>query len=280
MIIYTCITNGYDELPDENYNDPDVKYICYTDGTIEHKEPWEFRDIPIQHECPRRLSAYPKINPHKLFPMGSKTVWIDGCYIMTKKFVDESRRILSQSPFTIMRHCERFSYMDEILEGFLASMNTFEDQVFITEFLKEKGFNFFKYSSPVLGAIWRTLSEDMVRLHDLWWEWSLIGPNRDQLSFEGARQYTKTKLDYLEHGWLDPKDGKSAGSVGVVFGSGGKKYRRKRHPQAGHMEQYKERDKMLNAIRKITGMHPKLYATYDHQGFINNNVIDPKWPPS
>ena len=33
-------------------------------------------------------------------------------------------------------------------------------------------------------------------------------------------------------------------------------------------------------IRKITGMHPKLYATFDHQGFINNNVIDPKWPPS
>ena len=62
ITIYTCITNGYDEIPNEHYYDPDVKYVCFTDGSIEHKEPWEFRDIPIEHECPRRLSAYPKIN--------------------------------------------------------------------------------------------------------------------------------------------------------------------------------------------------------------------------
>jgi len=85
-IIYTCITNGYDEIPNEHYYDPDIKYVCFTDGNIEHKEPWEFRDIPIQHECPRRLSAYPKINPHKLFPIGSKVAWIDGCYVMTKRY--------------------------------------------------------------------------------------------------------------------------------------------------------------------------------------------------
>ena len=76
ITIYTCITNGYDEIPNEHYYDPDIKYVCFTDGSIEHKEPWEFRDIPIEHECPRRLSAYAKINPHKLFPVGSKVAFV------------------------------------------------------------------------------------------------------------------------------------------------------------------------------------------------------------
>ena len=43
MIVYTCITNGYDEIPD-HYYDPDVQYVCFTDGTVEKKGPWEFRD--------------------------------------------------------------------------------------------------------------------------------------------------------------------------------------------------------------------------------------------
>ena len=50
MIIYTCITNGYDEIPD-HYYDPDVQYVCFTDGTVEKKGPWEFRDILVDHKC-------------------------------------------------------------------------------------------------------------------------------------------------------------------------------------------------------------------------------------
>ena len=57
MIIYTCITNGYDEIPD-HYYDPDVQYVCLTDGTIEKKGPWEFRDILFEHEDPVRLSTH------------------------------------------------------------------------------------------------------------------------------------------------------------------------------------------------------------------------------
>ena len=61
ITIYSCITNGYDEIPDEHYYDPDIRYVMFTDGSIEHKGAWEFRDIPIKHDCPLRLSLYPKI---------------------------------------------------------------------------------------------------------------------------------------------------------------------------------------------------------------------------
>ena len=41
---------------------------------------------------------------------------------------------------------------------------------------------------------WREISEDMYHFHDLWWKYSLIGPNRDQISFDAARQITKKQL--------------------------------------------------------------------------------------
>ena len=90
ITIYSCITNGYDEIPDEHYYDPDIRYVMFTDGSIEHKGAWEFRDIPITHDCPLRLSLYPKIMQHKLFSEGDRVVWIDGCYVMTEEYVPVS----------------------------------------------------------------------------------------------------------------------------------------------------------------------------------------------
>ncbi len=277
MIIYTCITNGYDEIPD-HYYDSDVQYVCFTDGTVEKKGPWEFRDILVDNKCPRRLSAHPKINPHLYFPMGSKTTWIDGCYRMTEKFVERSKENLDNSNFTIMRHPDKFSYMDEVLEGFMASMNTWEDQILITKTIKDLGYNFKKYISPVLGSMWRVVTEDLIDFDDLWWKYSLIGPNRDQISFDTARQLTSMKMNVLEYGWFAKKGFRQPGSMGMLFGSTGKVGRRKLHPQAGHDKQYLERDKLLLELRKLTGLHPHIYARHNHMPFVNMNVINPRYP--
>ena len=285
-IIYTCITNGYDEIPNEHYYDPEIKYVCFTDGSIEHKEPWEFRDIPINHECPRRLSAYPKINPHKLFPVGSKVAWIDGCYVMTKKYAEETKRILNTHPFSIMRHTEKFTFYDEILEGYLGNMNTWNQQVEITKALKETGYVFRNYCSPVLGSFWRVITEDLFDFHDMWWKYSLIGPNRDQMSFDCARQYYKVDLNIIEDGWLGGNS-RTPGSLGVLFGAQGKYYRKKLHPQAGtfdssstYEEMCKRGDELLRYLFTITRLHPKLYKRFDHINWMKMNVLNPSLPKS
>jgi len=284
MIIYTCITNGYDEIPDSHYYDPDVQYVCFTDGTVEHKGPWEFRQIPIEHDCPRRRSAYVKICPHKVFPKGSKVVWVDGCYVMTKEFVENSKKYL-EKPFTIMRHPNKFSYLDEVLEGFMASMNTWDDAITISTKLKEDGYDFRKYCSPVLGGIWRHVDDAYEEFGDIWWDYSLIGPNRDQLSFDFARQKTGMQLDILEDGWIqpgyNPEDGlRKIGTAGMRFGNEGKVSRKKLHPKAGHLEQHKQRKELLEALYPITGLLPKLYARYDHMRFVERNVLNPYLPES
>lgn len=284
-IIYTSITNGYDEIPNEHYYDPDIRYVCFTDGSIEHKGPWEFRDIPIQHECPRRLSAYAKINPHKLFPVGSKVAWIDGCYVMTKKYCEEVKKYLSEYPFTVVRHYNKFTYYDEILEGYMGNFNTWDDQVEITKALADTGYNFRKYDSPVLGTFFRVITEDLFDFHDMWWQYSLIGPNRDQLSFDCARQFHKIKYHVIEDGWLGAKSD-IPGSLGVLFGSKGKWYRRKIHPQAGDLEGMSMEDiihkgfKLIYSLYHYTNLHPKMYTRYDQSDWIYTNVINPTLPKS
>ena len=284
MLIYSCITNGYDEIPDDHYYDPDVQYVMFTDGTVEHKGPWEFRSIPMENECPRKLSAYVKTSPHKVFPMGTETVWIDGCYTMTEKFVDQSKKYLSENDFTVMRHpCvgepSGMSYLDECMEGFVCAMSTWDEIIDISTRLRgTKKYSFRQYSAPVLGAIWRKITPTYPEFGDLWWEWSLIGPRRDQISFDTAKQFLHQEMKFIEEGWRKPGEWWEPGEVGVRFGRTAKQYRRKRHPQPGDMNQYLRRDEILAELKTITKLHPALYAKNMHTTMLTNNVLKPELP--
>ena len=257
IIIYTSITNWYDTIPDDMYYDPDVKYVCFTDGNVEKKGPWEFRDIPkfVYDEIdgdPRRLSAYAKICPHKLFPYGSKTVWLDGCYVHTKEWVDKSKAILKEVPLTHMLHPHRFTFHNEVMEGFGANFNTREQFIELVDALKEVNYDFKQYCSPVLTCLWRQIDDEMAEFHDLWWKYSKIGSNRDQISFDCARQLTGLTWSRI-HNWE---------TIGLDLTSPtSKSARNKRHPQAGHFNEkntyseiIKECYDLLKEIRPITGI--------------------------
>ena len=266
IVIYTCITNWYDTIPDDMYYDPMVNYVCFTDGNVEKKGPWDFRPIPdyVYEQVdgdPRRLSAFAKICPHKLFPIGTKTVWLDGCYVHTKEWVEKSKAILERNPYsgmggwgalTHMLHPHRFTFHNEVMEGFGANFNTREQFLELVDALSKVKYDFKRYGSPVLTCIWRTISEEMFEFHDIWWKYSLIGSNRDQISFDCAKQLTGVKWDTIPD-W---------GTIGLDLTSDTSKIaRNKRHPMAGHFtekntysEILKECYDLLAEIRPITGI--------------------------
>ena len=257
IVIYTSITNWYDTIPDDMYYDPNVKYVCFTDGKVEKKGAWEFRDIPdfVYDEVggdPRRLSSFAKICPHKLFPNGTKTVWLDGCYVHTKEWVDKSKAILKEVPLTHMLHPHRFTFHNEIMEGFGANFNTREEMLELVNALSKVDYDFKKYFSPVLTCIWRQVDSEMAEFHDIWWKYSKIGSNRDQISFDCARQLTDLTWSRI-HNWE---------TIGLDLTSPtSKSARNKRHPQAGHFtdkntysEILEECYNLLAEIRPITGI--------------------------
>ena len=257
LVIYTSITNWYDTIPDDMYYDPDVKYVCFTDGKVEKKGEWEFRDIPdfVYDEVdgdPRRLSAFAKICPHKLFPYGTKTVWLDGCYIHTKEWVDYSKKKLKESGLTHMLHPHRFTFHNEIMEGFGANFNSREQMLELVDALSKVEYDFKKYCSPVLTCIWRQVDDEMAKFHDIWWKYSKIGSNRDQISFDCALQLTGIKW-WVVHNWE---------TIGLDLTSPvSKAARNKRHPQAGHFNEnstyseiLEECYELLKEIRPLTGI--------------------------
>jgi len=254
ITIYSCITNGYDEIPDEHYYDPDIRYVMFTDGSIEHKGAWEFRDIPITHDCPLRLSLYPKIMQHKLFSEGDRVVWIDGCYVMTEEYVQYTKKLFENHTRVHMRHPMSFTYYEEIAESYIASYNTVEDIINITKSADNIGFNFRKYTNPILASFWNTVGN--AEFNELWWHLSQVSTRCDQIAFVVAKQITGLEwhtIDWLESGVnFRGVDGKGRGREGNVG-------RRKKHPKAGSKDQWKTMNDMLLQVKEIVGMNHILY---------------------
>ena len=254
ITIYSCITNGYDEIPDDHYYDPDIRYVMFTDGSIEHKGAWEFRDIPIIHDCPLRLSLYPKIMQHKLFSEGDRVVWIDGCYVMTEEYVQYTKKLFENHTRVHMRHPMSFTYYEEIAESYIASYNTVEDIINITKTADNIGFNFRKYTNPILASFWNTVGN--AEFNELWWHLSQVSTRCDQIAFVVAKQITGLEwhtIDWLESGVnFRGVDGKGRGREGNVG-------RRKKHPKAGSKDQWKTMNDMLLQVKDIVGMNHILY---------------------
>ena len=264
LVVYTCITNGYDEFPDENYYDPEVKYVCFHDGTVTKKGPWEFIDIRDYSDikCPRILSSYPKINPHLFFQEGTNTVWIDACYVLTKEFIEISKKCF---PFTILRHPFKFSYYEEMIEGFLCAFFAYEDAIMITKILKEDGYNFKKYRSPLGTSVWRTITDETILFDEYWWKYAQIGPNRDQISFDAALQFSKADPEIIEQ----------RNDIGINFGMHNKIGRRGKHPQRGDVNQWKNKDALIKDIEVITKLSSKMHLKYkNHAHTMNAHGID------
>lgn len=274
FIIYSCITNAYDNIPEDNYYDPRVKYVMFHDGTIDTTVgPWEYVDIRDYCDltCPRRLSAYPKINPHKLFGIGENTVWIDACYIQTKDFVDFSRKMFPTDVSTL-EHCYEFNYYDEMLEGFLSEFFSYEFGVELTKKLAEVGYNFRQYISPCCTILWRTIknTKTFMNFCDLWWEWSLIGSNRDQHSFDAARQLTGIGVSRVHN---KPPSTIAAG-IDLKFDLKNKN-RKGKHPKRGIKKQWQRREEFLKELQQYTNLNPKIHAKHEHITMMDwNNVFE------
>lgn len=272
--VYTCITNNYDKIPDENYYDPKVRYVCFHDGTLEeYKEPWEYIDVRnyCDLDCPRRLSAFPKINPHKLFEPGTHTVWIDACYIQTKEFV-EFGRTMFPTTVTTMEHCYEFTYYDEMLEGFLCGFFSYENGIELTKKLADAGYNFKDYCSPCCTMIWRTIWDidkpEFIQFCDLWWKWSLVGSNRDQHSFDAARQFAGIEVTRV---YNKPPSTVVAG-VDLRFDLKNKN-RKGKHPKRGNTKQWQRRDEFLKEMQEYTKLSPRIYAKHEHITMMDWNNI-------
>ncbi|MCR5164823.1 MAG: DUF616 domain-containing protein [Thermoguttaceae bacterium] len=98
-VVYTCITNGYDDLGEIrcfHYTDPAWDYVCFTDdeNLIAGKTfgIWEIRPLQFTQCDKIRNARRHKILPHELFPEYDESLWIDGNVNLVTPFIFEEIR--------------------------------------------------------------------------------------------------------------------------------------------------------------------------------------------
>ena len=90
IVVYTCITGGYDSIKEPSFVTPGVDYVCFTDNLSMKSKTWDIRPIPDE------LLGYTKVKqqrgvkilPHRYLPEYDISVWVDGNMDVKGNIVD------------------------------------------------------------------------------------------------------------------------------------------------------------------------------------------------
>lgn len=145
-VVYTCVTDGYDNLMQPYYIAEDWDYVCFTDDpellAKEKEGVWEIRALAATGYAPGQANRWHKMHPHILFVDYEESVYVDGnINIISSYLFDEigARDV----PFLLPRHFARNCVYREI-GALLASprFNAEEKARFAAcrEFLEAEGF--------------------------------------------------------------------------------------------------------------------------------------------
>jgi len=174
MIVYTVITNGYDNLKEPLRVTPGWKYVCFSDQPIKSKV-WEFQKIDNTPGIDRRI----RIKAHEYFTSGI-TIYIDGSY----RISGDLNIFISQvsTTFSMERWKRRQCLYQEAQE--LLDRNMIDPVVWATqkERYQQEGYPE-EWGMGRNGILVRDLSNRKVwDINARWWDEWESGAKRDQLS--------------------------------------------------------------------------------------------------
>jgi hypothetical protein len=78
LLVYTCITGGYDDLQPLAGTEAGVRYVCVTDRPLASAGGWEVMPLPGHFDTPVLANRFVKMHPHVLFPEHRRSVYVDG----------------------------------------------------------------------------------------------------------------------------------------------------------------------------------------------------------
>lgn len=191
-VVYTCITNGYDDLGEIrcfHYTDPGWDYVCFTNDEelIVQKTfgIWEIRSLQFTNLDMIRNARRHKILPHKLFPEYDESLWIDGnVNILTPFLFDEIRK--RETDLLIPAHPTRKCLYEEY--EFVQKAGIIDPELGRRQMEEYKKAGFPKgYGLQETNLVYRRHHEPgIIALMDEWLYWIENYTQRDQLSLSFA----------------------------------------------------------------------------------------------
>lgn len=102
IVVYTCITGGYDNVLEPSFVTPGVDYICFTDDPSLKSKVWKFKPIPeelLSYTKVKQQRAV-KILPHRYLSEYDISIWVDGAVIV-KGDIKEYLKQLDMTQYSV-----------------------------------------------------------------------------------------------------------------------------------------------------------------------------------
>lgn len=187
-VVYTCITNNYDDIENiRNYHCTDTSwhYVCFTDNQewIEKKQIGIWKILPLAYTelDNTRNNRWHKCHPHTLFPEYEESIYIDAnINIISNKFWN----MLSSTDKDILLpiHSERIDLYKELI---WAKEMRFDESTLIDEqyrIIKGTGFpeNYGMFENNIIYR--KHHQKEIISMMDEWWSFIKNYCRRDQCS--------------------------------------------------------------------------------------------------
>lgn len=182
VVIYTAITNNYDNLKEVTYACPDVDYIAFTDKIDLKSDTWKIIHIDNLGLDPVRTAKYFKILPHLFLQDYQYSIWIDG-NMKIKRDIQPLLEHLYKDPLTVFKHPDRnciYKEMEVCCKWNLDNSDRMKKQIELY-----RNFGYPKDNGLIsAGVLLRQHNNpQVIQLMEDWWKEIVSYSKRDQLSF-------------------------------------------------------------------------------------------------
>lgn len=204
VVVYTCITGGYDNILEPAVITPGVDYVCFTDNPAMKSKTWKMRQIPDE------LLGYSKVKQqrgvkilaHRYLSEYGVSIWVDGAVVVRGDVAEYLKGLdLRQYSVFIPEHPARKCIYEE-KDACVRIKKIKGDEIALADKqmsrYKDEGF-------PVKYGLVQT--NVMIRVHndlyskdlmEKWWSELKDYSHRDQLSFNYALwKVGNSKFKYL-----------------------------------------------------------------------------------
>lgn len=173
LIVYTCVTGGYDSVSAPSVIPEWADYVCFGSGT-----------------APRGLdriqaARYHKLNPHIVLPEGYEySLWIDGNIdILSMDFFEKLKSLMDEGAlYAGIHHPQRDDVFDESVRILRNGRESFGRLLKVTRFLKKEGMPRHWGLDETNVILRRHQDPAVISFDELWWEMLLRWTSRDQMT--------------------------------------------------------------------------------------------------
>lgn len=187
-VIYTCITNNYDDINEiacPYYINHNWDYVCYTDNQDDIKKGkvgvWEIRPLEFSTLDNTRNNRWHKTHPHILFPDYHSSIYIDANIDILSPWLFNAAENSNEKIF-LPRHYFRNCIYDEFSTVLIEFLDDIKTVLSLKKIIKKSGMPP-NYGLTENNIIFRKHHDpDIKMLMENWWEIIKHHSKRDQLS--------------------------------------------------------------------------------------------------